>query len=109
MALDQRTNISYLFGGAGWRRFLRRSLIRQSLRMFDCLRGTTRAVWRNSLSPNQRLRRATMAEQLFNDAERYLLGRWSDACLLEEQLDKVRNKFKELCQKSADAVREKHR
>lgn len=50
-----------------------------------------------------------MADKLFNEAEQYLLGRWSDAYLLATQLDRVRGKYKELCQKTVDATLETHK
>jgi hypothetical protein len=37
-----------------------------------------------------------MAKELLNEAERFLLERWGDARLLEESMEGVRTKYKEV-------------
>jgi hypothetical protein len=49
-----------------------------------------------------------MAKQLLNEAERYLIEKWQDARLLEETMERVRTKYKELFDRIIDAVRETH-
>ena len=49
-----------------------------------------------------------MAKQLLNEAERFLIERWADAHLLEESMNTVRIKYKDLCQQAIDAVTAAH-
>jgi len=49
-----------------------------------------------------------MAKELMNEAERFLLKNWTEARLLEESMDGVRTKYKELFQKIIDAVQAAH-
>ncbi len=49
-----------------------------------------------------------MPKELMNEAERYLLEHWEDARLLEESMGRVRAKYKELIQRTIDAVVETH-
>jgi hypothetical protein len=49
-----------------------------------------------------------MTKELLNDAERYLLKNWADARLLEESMEDVRTKYKQLCQQVIDAVGATH-
>jgi hypothetical protein len=43
-----------------------------------------------------------------NDVERFLLDNWQEAYLLEQAMQTVRNKYKELFQRVSDAVAEAH-
>jgi hypothetical protein len=49
-----------------------------------------------------------MAKELLNEAERFLVDRWAEARLLEESMEGVRTKYKELFQRIIDAVTEGH-
>ncbi|HEV3143298.1 MAG TPA: hypothetical protein VGZ47_05365, partial [Gemmataceae bacterium] len=49
-----------------------------------------------------------MGKELMNEAERYLLTRWEDARLLEEAMEEVRTKYKEIFLRVIDAVTERH-
>lgn len=49
-----------------------------------------------------------MAKELMNEAERFLRKNWAEARLLEESMDGVRTKYKELFQKVTDAVHAAH-
>jgi hypothetical protein len=49
-----------------------------------------------------------MAKQLMNEAERYLLEHWQQARLLEQSMEGVRAKYKELFQRIIDQVTEAH-
>jgi hypothetical protein len=49
-----------------------------------------------------------MAKQLINEAERYLLEHWADAVLLEDSMEGVRKKYKEIFERVVEAVTEKH-
>src|SRR5687768_5697959 len=49
-----------------------------------------------------------MAKQLLNEAERYLLEHWADARLLEESMEGMRMKYKELFERVIEAVSEGH-
>lgn len=49
-----------------------------------------------------------MPKQLMNEAERYLLEHWAEARLLEESMENVRTKYKELFERITDAVTEAH-
>lgn len=49
-----------------------------------------------------------MPKQLMNEAERFLLEHWGDARLLEESMEGVRTKYKEVFQQIIDAVTEDH-
>src|SRR5437660_6622137 len=49
-----------------------------------------------------------MSKELFNEAERFLLEHWEDAQLLEESMNGVRTKYKEVFQRIIDAVTEGH-
>jgi hypothetical protein len=46
--------------------------------------------------------------ELLNDAERFLLNHWSEARMLEESMEGVRTKYKEVFQKLVEAVSEAH-
>jgi hypothetical protein len=45
-----------------------------------------------------------MADSPFNEAEQYLLQHWKDARSMEEQMDKVRDKYTSICQRAVDAA-----
>jgi hypothetical protein len=45
-----------------------------------------------------------MAKQLLNEAEQFLIQRWGEARLLEESMDGVRTKYKEVFQRIIEAV-----
>src|SRR5438552_1789349 len=49
-----------------------------------------------------------MAKALLNEAECFLLTHWVEARLLEESMDSVRTKYKEVFQQIVDAVRKAH-
>ena len=49
-----------------------------------------------------------MPKELMNEAERFLLEQWADARLLEESMEGVRTKYKELFQRTVNAVTESH-
>ena len=49
-----------------------------------------------------------MAKELMNEAERFLLQHWEEARLMEESMEAVRNKYKEVFQRIVDAVTEAH-
>jgi hypothetical protein len=49
-----------------------------------------------------------MPKELMNEAERFLLEHWGEARLLEESMEGVRTKYKELFQRIIDAVTEVH-
>lgn len=49
-----------------------------------------------------------MPKELLNEAERFLLEHWEDARLLEESMEGVRTKYKEVFQRIIDAVTEAH-
>lgn len=49
-----------------------------------------------------------MPKQFMNEAERFLLEHWGEARLLEESMEGVRTKYKELFQRIIDAVTEGH-
>jgi hypothetical protein len=49
-----------------------------------------------------------MAKNLLNEAEQYLLEHWEEAALLEESMESVRAKYKEICQRVVEAVTELH-
>jgi hypothetical protein len=49
-----------------------------------------------------------MSKELLNEAERFLLERWGEARLLEESMEGVRTKYKEVFQRVIDAVTENH-
>jgi hypothetical protein len=49
-----------------------------------------------------------MAKNLMNEAELYVIKHWEDAQLLEESMEDVRAKYKEVCQRVVDAVAELH-
>ena len=49
-----------------------------------------------------------MPDKLLNEAEEYLLERWKDAFAMEQQMEKVRKKYKSVCQRIVDIMREKH-
>lgn len=49
-----------------------------------------------------------MPKELLNEAERFLLERWAEARLLEESMEGVRTKYKEVFQRIIDAVTEDH-
>jgi hypothetical protein len=50
-----------------------------------------------------------MVKELLNEAERFLVERWAEARLLEESMEGVRTKYKEVFQRIIDAVTEGHR
>src|SRR5437660_6708568 len=45
-----------------------------------------------------------MAKELLNEAEHFLVEHWEDARLLEESMEGVRTKYKEVFQRIIDAV-----
>ena len=49
-----------------------------------------------------------MARTSMNETERFLLNNWSEASRLEECMEGVRTKYKELCERVAAAVLETH-
>jgi len=49
-----------------------------------------------------------MPKELMNEAERFLLEHWEEARLLEESMDGVRTKYKELFPRIIEAVTEGH-
>jgi hypothetical protein len=49
-----------------------------------------------------------MPKELMNEAERFLLERWGEARLLEESMDGVRTKYKEVFQRIISRVTETH-
>jgi hypothetical protein len=49
-----------------------------------------------------------MSKELLNEAERFLLEHWGEARLLEESMEGVRTKYKEVFQRIIDAVTEAH-
>ncbi len=49
-----------------------------------------------------------MAKELLNEAERFLVEHWAEARLLEESMEGVRTKYKEVFQKIIEAVTESH-
>lgn len=49
-----------------------------------------------------------MQKPLLNEAERFLVERWAEARLLEESIDAVRTKYKEVFQRIIGAVTEAH-
>jgi hypothetical protein len=49
-----------------------------------------------------------MANDLLNEAERFLLGRWSEARSLEVSMESVRGKYRTLAERVVIAVRESH-
>ena len=49
-----------------------------------------------------------MAKELMNEAERFLLKHWEESRLLEESMDGVRTKYKEVFERIIEAVREAH-
>lgn len=49
-----------------------------------------------------------MARTLMNETERFLLNNWSEASRLEECMEGVRTKYKELCERVAARVLETH-
>lgn len=49
-----------------------------------------------------------MPKQLLNEAERFLLERWGEARLLEESMETVRTKYKEVFDRILEAVTEAH-
>lgn len=49
-----------------------------------------------------------MPKELLNEAERFLIQRWTEAQLLEESMDGIRTKYKELFERIIDAVKEAH-
>ena len=49
-----------------------------------------------------------MPKELLNEAERFLVEHWEEARLLEESMEGVRTKYKELFQRILDAVTEGH-
>ena len=49
-----------------------------------------------------------MPKQLWNEAEQYLIGNWAGARLLEEAMEGVRNKYKEIFQRVIEAVTQSH-
>lgn len=49
-----------------------------------------------------------MTTELLNEAERFLLKNWGDARLLEESMEKVRTKYREVFERVINAVREAH-
>jgi hypothetical protein len=50
-----------------------------------------------------------MPKALLNEAERYLLENWGNARLLEESMDKVRSKYKEVIDRVIEEVTDAHR
>jgi hypothetical protein len=50
-----------------------------------------------------------MAKTLLNEAERYLLEKWGEARLLEESMEGVREKYKELFRKVVKTITDVHR
>src|SRR6516162_5213089 len=52
--------------------------------------------------------RTTMAKNLLNEAEQYLLKHWEEAALLEESMKSVRAKYEDICQRVVEAVTEQH-
>jgi hypothetical protein len=50
-----------------------------------------------------------MSKQIFNEVELYVLKNWTDARLLEESLNRMRKKYKEVLDKVLAEVRKKHR
>src|SRR5205807_4148034 len=53
-------------------------------------------------------RRRAMATEILNEAERFLLKHWAESRLLEESMEGVRTKYKELFQRVIEAVTEAH-
>jgi hypothetical protein len=49
-----------------------------------------------------------MPKELLNEAERFLLEHWGEARLLEESMEGVRTKYKEVFQRIIDAVTQAH-
>lgn len=49
-----------------------------------------------------------MAKQLFNEPELYLLKNWTNAQLVEQSMDTVRQKYAQLFDRVLDAVQEQH-
>jgi hypothetical protein len=49
-----------------------------------------------------------MAKELMNEAERFLLKHWEESRLLEESMDGVRTKYKEVFDRIIEAVTEAH-
>src|SRR5713226_9027648 len=49
-----------------------------------------------------------MSKELLNEAERFLLEHWGEARLLEESMEGVRTKYKEVFQRIIDAVTQGH-
>lgn len=49
-----------------------------------------------------------MPKELLNEAERYLVEHWAEARLLEETMDSVRTKYKEVFERIIEAVTEAH-
>src|SRR5258708_958242 len=49
-----------------------------------------------------------MPKELMNEAERFLVEHWGEARLLEESMEGVRTKYKEVFQRIIDAVTEGH-
>lgn len=49
-----------------------------------------------------------MTKELLNEAERFLLSRWAEARLLEESMEAVRAKYRELFQRVVEAVTGTH-
>src|SRR5947209_8241705 len=50
-----------------------------------------------------------MPKELMNEAERFLIEHWGEARLLEESMEGVRTKYKEVFERIIDAVTEGHR
>jgi len=49
-----------------------------------------------------------MAKERFNEAERYLIRQWSSARLLEESMERVREKYAEVFERIAESVKAQH-
>lgn len=57
---------------------------------------------------NHNKRKNWMPKQAFNEPELYLIKNWSDAHLLEESMEAVRNKYGEIFGSVLDAVEKEH-
>jgi hypothetical protein len=50
-----------------------------------------------------------MEKQMFNEPEMYILEKWADAKLLEESMESMRNKYREVFDKVLERVQEQHK
>jgi hypothetical protein len=55
------------------------------------------------------MRRMTMSADKFNEAEKYLLDNWQQACLVEKSMKAVRGRYQSTCDRVWEAIKDKHK